>query len=100
MSQVTKEKLADDMKVVLHDADILLRETAGQLGDKVKEARERLDRGVKAAKERLADIQDQSIEQAKIAAKATDQFVHEHPWQSVGIAFVAGAFLGMLVTRR
>jgi len=97
---VTKEKLVDDLKVVLHDADILLRETAGQIGEKARDAREKLERGVRAARERLGEIQKQSVEQAKIAAKATDQFVHEHPWQSVGIAFVAGALLGVLIGRR
>lgn len=101
MSQaITKEKLVDDVKVVLHDADVLLRETAGQIGDKAKDARERLERGVRLAKERLADIQQQSVEQAKVAAKATDEFVHDHPWQSVGIAFAVGALVGLVISRR
>ena len=97
---ITKEKLVDDFKVVLHDADILLRETAGQLGEKAHDARAKLERGIKAARERMGDIQRQSVEQAKVAAKATDQFVHDHPWQSVGIAFVAGALVGVLIARR
>ena len=97
---VTKEKLVEDLKVVVHDADVLLRETAGQLGEKAREARERLERGMKIAKERLGELQKQSIEQAKVAAKATDQFVHDHPWQSVGIAFAVGALIGVLIGRR
>ncbi len=97
---VTKEKLVDDVKVVLQDADVLLRETAGQLGEKAKEARERLDRGVKIARERLFEVQKQSVEQAKVAAKATDEFVHDHPWQSVGVAFAVGALIGVILGRR
>ena len=97
---VTKEKLVDDVKVVLHDADILLRETAGQVGEKAREARERLERGMKATRERLTDLQKQGIEQTKLAVKATDQFVHENPWQSIGIAFGVGALLGLLIGRR
>ena len=97
---VTKEKLVDDVKIVLHDADVLLRETAGQLGEKAKDARERLERGIKMAKERLSEIQQQSVEQAKEAVKATDEFVHDHPWQSVGIAFAVGALMGVLIGRR
>ena len=101
MSQsITKEKLVDDVKVVLHDADVLLRETAGQVGEKARDAREKLERGVKAARSRLNELQDQSVEQAKVAAEATDEFVHEHPWKSVGVAFVVGAFLGVLIGRR
>jgi ElaB/YqjD/DUF883 family membrane-anchored ribosome-binding protein len=101
MSQVvTKEKLIDDVKVVLHDADALLHETAGQLGDKAREARARLEKGIKAAKERLSDLQKQGVEQAKVAAKATDEFVHDHPWPSVGIAFAVGALVGLVIGRR
>jgi ElaB/YqjD/DUF883 family membrane-anchored ribosome-binding protein len=97
---VTKEKLIDDLKVVLHDADALVRETAGQVNDKAKEARERLKRGVDAARDRLVDLQKQSVEQAKVAAKVTDEFVHEHPWQSVGIAFAVGALIGLVISRK
>ncbi len=97
---VTKEKLIDDVKIVLRDADVLLRETAGQLGDKAKDARERVERGLKAAKDHLLELQEQSVEQAKIAAKATDEFVHDHPWQSVGIAFAVGALIGVIIGRK
>jgi ElaB/YqjD/DUF883 family membrane-anchored ribosome-binding protein len=97
---VTKEKLIDDVKVVLQDADVLLRETAGQVGDKAREARERLSRGVEAAKERLVEIQKNSVEQAKEAAKVTDEYVHDHPWQSVGVAFAVGALIGLVLGRK
>ena len=97
---VTKEKLVDDVKDILNDADILLRETAGQLGEKAKVAREHLERGVKVARERLAELQEQSVEQAKAAATASDEYVHDHPWQSVGIALAVGALMGVLIGRR
>ena len=34
------------------------------------------------------------------AAKATDEYVHDNPWQAVGIAAVAGVVLGLLISRR
>ena len=37
---------------------------------------------------------------AKAAAKATDGYVHENPWKSVGIAAGVGLLLGMLIGRR
>lgn len=97
---VTKDKLVEDLKVVAADADALLRETAGILGDKAKDARQRLEKGLKGVKERLGDLQQQSVEKAKVAARATDDFVHDHPWQSVGIAFAVGALVGVLIGRR
>jgi ElaB/YqjD/DUF883 family membrane-anchored ribosome-binding protein len=36
----------------------------------------------------------------KSAATATDSYVHESPWQAIGIAAVAGAAVGYLLARR
>jgi ElaB/YqjD/DUF883 family membrane-anchored ribosome-binding protein len=97
---VTKDKLVDDVKIVLRDADLLLQETAGNLGEKAREARARLEKGIKIAKERLSDVQKQGVEQAKVAARATDEFVNDHPWPSVGVAFVVGALVGLVIGRK
>jgi ElaB/YqjD/DUF883 family membrane-anchored ribosome-binding protein len=40
------------------------------------------------------------IVKAKAAVKATDQLVHENPWQSAGVAAAVGFLLGMLMHRR
>jgi ElaB/YqjD/DUF883 family membrane-anchored ribosome-binding protein len=40
------------------------------------------------------------VGKAKVAAKATDDYVHENPWKSIGIAAGVGFLLGMLVSRR
>ena len=37
---------------------------------------------------------------AKAAGRATDAYVHEHPWQSIGVAAGIGLLLGMLIARR
>jgi ElaB/YqjD/DUF883 family membrane-anchored ribosome-binding protein len=97
---VNKEKLVDDVKTVLRDADLLLQETAGNLGEKAREARARLEKGIKVAKERLSEVQKQGVEQAKVAVRATDEFVNDHPWPSVGVAFVVGALVGLVIGRK
>ncbi|MFZ4694336.1 MAG: DUF883 family protein [Verrucomicrobiia bacterium] len=97
---VNKDKLVDDVKTVLRDADLLLQETAGNLGEKAREARARLEKGIKVAKERLSEVQKQGVEQAKVAARATDEFVNDHPWPSVGVAFVVGALVGLVIGRK
>ncbi len=97
---VTKDKLVDDVKIVLRDADLLLQETAGHLGEKAREARARLEKGIKVTKERIGDVQKQGVEQAKVAAKVADEFVNDHPWPSVGIAFVVGALVGLVISRK
>lgn len=97
--EVTKERLMQDLRVVVSDAEELLRATASQAGEKMSVARERIQENLAAAKERLAEAQDQVAAKARQAAKATDEYVHENPWKAVGIAAGAGLIIGMLISR-
>jgi ElaB/YqjD/DUF883 family membrane-anchored ribosome-binding protein len=97
---VSKEKLAADLKVVVADAEELLRATASQAGEKVGVARERIQASLASARVKLADTERAVLDRTKIAAKATDEYVHENPWQAVGVAAVIGFLLGALITRR
>ena len=97
---VSKEKLVSDLKVVVADAEELLRATASQAGEKVAAARERIQASLASAKVKLTEAERALLEKTKEAAKATDEFVHEHPWQAIGIAAGAGLLLGILISRR
>ena len=55
---------------------------------------------MEAAKVKLAQLSDASAERAKAAARATDDYVHDHPWHAVGIAALVGLVLGTLIARR
>lgn len=96
---VSKEKLMQDLRVVVSDAEELLRATAGQAGEKAAAARERIQESLVAAKERLVAAERAVVEKTKQAAKATDEYVHENPWKAVGIAAGAGLIIGMLISR-
>ena len=97
--EVSKEKLMQDLRVVVADAEELLRATAGQAGEKVSAARERIQENLAAAKERLAAAQDAVVARTKEAAKVTDEYVHDNPWKAVGVAAGAGLIIGMLISR-
>lgn len=98
-NEVGKEKLMQDLRVVVADAEELLRATAGQAGEKVSAARERIQENLAAAKQRLAAAQDAVVTRTKEAAKVTDEYVHENPWKAVGIAAGVGLVIGMLISR-
>ena len=61
---VTKEKLVADFKVVVADAEELLKATAGQAGDKVAELRSKAQSNLAIAKASLADGQAALMEKA------------------------------------
>ena len=100
VSVASKEKLVSDLKVVVADAEELLRATAGAAGDKVGELRERIGVRLRDAKERLQDAEAALVDKTKAAARATDDFVHEQPWKAVGVAAALGLALGVLIGRR
>ena len=96
---VSKAKLMQDLRVVVGDAEELLRATAGQAGEKMSVARERIQENLAAAKVRLEAAEQVVIEKAKQAAKATDDYVHENPWKAVGVGAGIGLIIGMLISR-
>ena len=99
-TDASKDKLVADLKVVVSDAEELLRATASQAGEKVSAARERIQASLASAKIKLSDAERAALEKAKEAAKATDEFVHDHPWKAVGIAAGVGLLIGLLIGRR
>ena len=99
-TDVSKEKLVADLKVVVADAEELLRATASAAGEKTAVARERIQASLATARVKLADAERVLADKSKVAAKATDEYVHEHPWQAVGIAAGIGFLLGLLIGRR
>lgn len=98
-SEVSKEKLMQDLRVVVSDAEELLRATAGQAGEKATAARERIQESLVSAKARLIAAEEAVVAKTKQAAKATDEYVHENPWKAVGIAAGVGLVIGMLISR-
>ena len=99
-TDVTKDKLVADLKLVVSDAEELLRATAAQAGEKAAVARERIQASLASAKEKLGEAERAALAKAKEAAKATDEYVHDNPWKAVGIAAGVGFVLGILIGRR
>lgn len=97
---VNKDKLVADLKVVIADAEELLRATAGQAGDKVSALREKIQDNLAKARASLADAQAAVVDKAKEVGHATDEYVRDNPWKSVGIAAGVGFVIGLLVGRR
>ena len=95
-----RDKLVQDMKVVISDAEDLLRATANQAGEKISVARERIEDSLHQAKVKLAEAEALVSERAREAARYTDEYVHENPWRAIGVAAGIGLLLGLLISRR
>ena len=100
MSQVNKEKLIADFKVVVADTEELLRSTAVQAGDKISELRAKAQDHLASAKLKLAAAEAAIVDKAKEAGRVADDYVHDNPWGAVGIAAGVGFLVGLLIGRR
>lgn len=99
-NNINKDKLVADLKVVVSDAEEMLRETANVTGEKMGELRARMRERLMEARHKLAEAEEAIVAKTKAAARATDDYVHENPWKSVGIAAGVGLVLGLLIGRR
>jgi len=100
VNDITKDRLLADMRLVIADAEELLRATAGQAGDKLADIRARTQDHLTGAKIKLAEAESALIATAKQAGQAADDYVHENPWGAVGMAAAAGVLIGLLIGRR
>ncbi len=95
-----RDKLMDDLKVVISDTEDLLKLTASQVGEKAVDLRARMQVRLEQAKAELLRLQEAAVAQAKAAGQATDAYVHDNPWKAVGIAAGVGFVVGLLLSRR
>ncbi|MHB8471606.1 MAG: DUF883 family protein [Gammaproteobacteria bacterium] len=99
-TQAARDRLVNDFKKVINDTEALLEATANQTGDKIGAVRERAEETLREARRKLLAMENDLIVQTKAAVKATDELVHENPWQAVALAATVGLLLGLLSGRR
>jgi ElaB/YqjD/DUF883 family membrane-anchored ribosome-binding protein len=100
MTAVQKDKLMNDLRAVISDAEELLRLTADEVGEGATQVRGRIQSRLAAAKAELLHLQSIAVAKAKEVGHAADEFVHENPWKSIGMAAGLALLVGLLVGRR
>ena len=100
LNTLQKDKLMSDLALVIADAEELLRMTANQVGDGAADIRSRVQARMAQAKIDLVNLEEAAIAKARAAGHAADEYVHDNPWKSIGIAAGIGLVLGLLVSRR
>lgn len=95
-----KEKLMNDLNLVIRDAEDLLKHSEQAAGDGFKSAKTKFESTLRNAKAEVARIEDVVVAKGKDAARATDVYVKENPWQSAGIAAGVGLLVGLLIGRK
>jgi ElaB/YqjD/DUF883 family membrane-anchored ribosome-binding protein len=99
-TSAARQQLLTDLKAVVSDSEELLKATAGAVDSRASAARTRVEESLRAARAKIEELDAEMLDRVKHAAKATDEYVHEHPWGAVGVAAAAGLLVGVLIARR
>jgi ElaB/YqjD/DUF883 family membrane-anchored ribosome-binding protein len=94
------ERVADEFANVLHDAESLLKKAGEETGEKAELLRAEAESKLLSAKLRLQQLEGRLADRTRVAARRADDYVHESPWTSIGVAAAIGFVAGLLLSRR
>ena len=95
-----KNALVKDLKGVVGDADKLLNQLVNSTSEEFASARSKMETALSDTRVRLHDARMAVSEKACVAADATQKYVHENPWKTVGLIAGLGLVIGILSSRR
>ena len=97
---VQKDKLIQDLRVVMRDAEDLFKSSGQQLGDGAAHWRDRTQDRLAQVREQINALQQQTTDRVVTAGRNTNEFVHRNPWAAVGVASGIGLLAGILMNNR
>lgn len=92
-----RDRLEQSFKDLVAGAEDLLRSTADDSEEAMHGARHRLKRRLAEARGTAREWEDLALARTGRAARAADEYVHDHAWKSLGVVAVAGIAIGCLI---
>jgi ElaB/YqjD/DUF883 family membrane-anchored ribosome-binding protein len=96
----TRDQIVEQFSSVISEAESLLNKATHETGEKARDLRSQAEARLLSAKLKLQELQGVAVDRAKDAARVTDDYVHDNPWQAIGIAAAVGMIAGLLISRR
>ena len=100
MKDLSQTKLFADVGAVIADAEAYLGASVAQTGEAYAAARKKLERTLATARTQIAETHRDLDERTRAAARATDAYVHERPWESIAVGAGVGLLVGLVLARR
>src|SRR5258707_14531212 len=94
-----KQKIVEDLSVLLTDSEEMLRLAAAVPGEGIDALRERLRAHVDTVQTALTDAQSSAQRRYRSATVQTERYVRQNPWRALGIAAGVGFLFGVLAAR-
>jgi len=100
MTIAQRDKVLADLRIMVSDAEELLKLGAGDVSDSAKSLRDRLQKSLGQARGNLTTLQAAATEKVKAAGHVADEYVHENPWRAIAAGAGVGLVVGLLISRR
>lgn len=97
--QPYESRLDDDLTLLSETLEEVLRSSGDPADQKYIELKERAEQALSDVKARVSNASDTYYYRAKQAVYRADDYVHEKPWQGIGVGAAAGLVLGLLLAR-
>ena len=94
------DALMTDFGALLTEVETLLQRANNASGATADSIQSEVEAKLQAAKQRLLDLEGTTADAAKAMKQATEDYVHQNPWQSIGIAAAVGFLAGVFLSRR
>lgn len=92
--------LPTEVRDFVADIGDLVTATTTLTGVDLARAKARLVERAAAAKASLVKMGSAVSDRARQTARVTDNYVHQSPWQAIGIGAALGVLVGFLIARR
>ena len=103
-ARAAKNAATDELKSFMTDVEDVVKRVADVSDEDVARVRAKIQSVIDSARDGVTTSAAAMKRQAQNAARQTDEYVHESPWQAVGIgaalAAVIGLSIGYLASRR
>jgi ElaB/YqjD/DUF883 family membrane-anchored ribosome-binding protein len=94
------ERFLSELKTFVADADVLLQQAKSLSGTAALAAREEFDRRLSQARTQYQAMRTKAVDHTHDYLDRTETYVRNEPWKAIGIAALAGAIVGVLLSRR
>ncbi|POT59794.1 protein ElaB [Citrobacter amalonaticus] len=98
--QFGDSRIDDDLELLSETLAEVLRSSGDPADQKYIELKARAEQALEEVKSRVSHASDSYYYRAKQAAYRADDYVHEKPWQGIGVGATVGLVLGLLLARR
>ncbi|ABJ11984.1 YqjD family protein [Pseudomonas aeruginosa] len=98
--QAIQDQAMAELQDLIAEVDQLMSGTGSLAGKEGANLREQINSVLHRGRDAIERTRRGVVQRSQAAAEATEEYVEDHPWQTIAVSAGAGFLLGLLVGRR